>query len=199
MNLLRSGSPGIRTVRAKSPSLAVMCGVGIFGLDIETSPFLIDVVTSIITGNRPKANHKSIGSGALGRKTPRARETGLARFPLSFSSPLQFLPISTPVSASHFVPMSRGTPRIFAAYCSSNSGDADAITIGRSRGRSKNHCPSLARVRSSCQNSSASFSRLNRLAISPKSTLLNCVRLRLPSASSTDVPMNRGSPASTAG
>ena len=78
MNLLRSGSPGISTVRAKSPSLAVMCGVGICGLDIKISPFLIHVVASIITGDRPKANHESIGSGAFGRKTPlrRAKPAG---------------------------------------------------------------------------------------------------------------------------
>ena len=117
----------------------------------------------------------------------------------SFSSPLQFLPMSAPVFTSHFVPISVGTPSSFAAYCSSNSGDAEAMTIGRSRGLSKNHLPSLARVASACQKSSASVSRLKRLAISPKSTLLNCVRLRLPAASRSDVPRNFGRPARTPG
>lgn len=117
----------------------------------------------------------------------------------SFSSPLQFLPMSAPVFTSHFVPISVGTPSSFAAYCSSNSGDAEAMTIGRSRGLSKNHLPSLARVASACQKSSASVSKLKRLAISPKSTLLNCVRLRLPAASRSDVPRNFGRPARTPG
>ena len=53
MNLLRSGSPGISTVRAKSPSFAVIWGVGIFGFAMIKSPFLcfnFNMGDSIITG-----------------------------------------------------------------------------------------------------------------------------------------------------
>ena len=116
-----------------------------------------------------------------------------------FSAPLQFLPISSPVFAFARVPMSASTPSSLAAWQSSNSGEADAITMGRSRGVSRNHLPSFACVRASCQNASDSAARSMRAAMREKSAVLNAVRLVLPVAAPTSRGSRPGRPPSSAG
>ena len=71
--------------------------------------------------------------------------------------------------------------------------------MGTSRGVSKNQGPIFCRVFMSCQKRAASCSREKRRAISPKSTVLNCVSPILCAASDSAAAATRGSAASIPG